>query len=244
MGNSLNGNSVEDGKVAAVATQISLLPNCSCTDFEPICDCGNTETKDTREQFRIWQPEGLFGKPTYNPGELAALSDVRGAWMKGDGNNGNTLSVTITAGSLAARAFWKFSFALRNTPDRASIKPKISIADQYLVPIVSNLILNGTVFASSDTPRFLGAWIRDDSNVLSAQSNITLSLSTNCPLISLGKLGATVTISGLSAYQTPSGILTSFYFQFCCPLTNPFRTLCIVSILIDSALVIDDAWPK
>ena len=187
MGNSLNGNSVEDGKIAAVGDAISLLPNCSCTDFEPICDCGNTETKDTREQFRIWQPEGLFGKPQYSPGELVALSDVRGAWMKGDGTHantltGNTLSVTITAGPLAARAFWKFSFALRNPPDSGisiNIKSKISLADQYLAPIVSNVILNGTVFASSDTPRFLGAWIRDDSNVFSAQSNITLSLITN-----------------------------------------------------------------
>ena len=49
--------------------------------------------------------------------------------------------------------------------------------------------------------------IREDSEVFGAQSNITLSVNLNCPLLSLASsgVGATLTISGLHGFQTPSG---------------------------------------
>ena len=130
---------------------------------------------------------------------------VDGAWIpaeSGDKEAGNTLKIVVKK-LVPAERLWKFAFVLRN-PGLSGLKPKISISDNASQPIISGQSLNGTVFSGVRKDcAFTSVSMQEDSSILSVQTNITLSFTSNCPLISLSasSQGATMTISGLKGYE-------------------------------------------
>jgi hypothetical protein len=201
-GSSLSG---EDAKVlTAVQDRIRLLPNCSCTTFEGVnCDCTATRRSTIIDQFRIWQPDGFLGDPEMD-GDLPVTETVKGTWTQSSG----TLDVTLKANTIiAVESAWKFSFMVVCKRSALEISvPLISVVDQAGNPVINKVMMNGTICQGTKSPDFTGVFIEEDSNVLSAQSNITLSISLASPLVSLMGVGAKITLSGLNGFQTPSGL--------------------------------------
>jgi hypothetical protein len=201
-GSSLSG---EDAKVlTAVQDRIRLLPNCSCTTFEGVnCDCTGGRRSTNIDQFRIWQPDGFFGDPDMD-GDLPVTETVKGTWTQSLG----TLDVTIKANTnIAAESAWKFSFMVVCKRSALGISvPLVSVVDQAGNPVIDKVMMNGTMCQGAKSPDFTGVFIEEDSNVLSAQSNITLSISLASPLVSLMGVGAKITLSGLNGFQTQSGL--------------------------------------
>jgi len=199
-GSSLSG---KDAKVlTAVQDRIRLLPNCSCTTFEGVnCDCTATRRSTIIDQFRIWQPDGFLGDPEMD-GDLPVTETVKGTWTQSSG----TLDVTLKA-IIAVESAWKFSFMVVCKRSALEISvPLISVVDQAGNPVINQVMMNGTICQGAKSPDFTGVFIEEDSNVLSAQSNITLSVSLASPLVSLMGVGAKLTISGLNGFQTSSGL--------------------------------------
>jgi Ca2+-binding EF-hand superfamily protein len=225
---SIAGNkmsSIIEAGLTAVPTRLSLFPNCSCvTGFEHVCTtCTSAGQKANLVQFRVWQPDHFFGSPIFQESTGSPMSGtVDGAWIpaeSGDKEAGNTLKIVVKK-LVPAERLWKFAFVLRN-PGLSGLKPKISISDNASQPIISGQSLNGTVFSGVQKDcAFTSVSMQEDSSILSVQTNITLSFISNCPLISLSALsqGATITISGLKGYETPSGISVANVLPSLCPL--------------------------
>ena len=202
-GMSLSGESAS--VLTAVQDRINLLPNCSCTTFEgDLCDCTSGRRSTIQSQFRIWQPDGFFGDEVMD-GDVPVTETVQGTWTQDAMRS--TLDVTLKAGTtIAAEVAWKFSFVVECSQSASvSAARVVSVMDQGGKLVVDHM-LNGTMCRGLKSPDFTGVWIEEDSSVLSGQSNITLSVSLTSPLVSLEGVGATMTISGLNGFQTPSGL--------------------------------------
>ena len=207
--------------LTAVETRTRLLPNCSCTSFEHVCDCSGGTEKLESVQFRVWQPDSYFADPALDSAGRPISAQIEGAFKQAIADEGNTLELTVAGsppvcdpscgsrGSIPAERPWRFSFVLRNpgAGPRTALRPQISLSDRSGAQLVAGDVMNGTVFANGDTAAFTAVSISEDSNVFSALTNITLTLSTNCPLGSLASEdgGGKITISGLKGFQNPSG---------------------------------------
>jgi len=207
----ISPNSKESGNVlmARVITQIHYLISnkyysTNSKSYTELCDCKSGTRKTVLEQFRIWQPDFFFGFPEID-GAQPVGTTVEGLWSVGSAEEGNTLSVTVASHvTIAAEMMWQFAFVLRNSGAQP-LKPRISVADEEGRLVEGDVKLNGTVMSGRDAADFVAVSIREDSDVFSVQSNITLAVNLNCPLLSLDGVGATLTVSGLVGFQTPSG---------------------------------------
>ena len=134
--------------------------------------------------------------------------NVAGKWTVGSTEAGNTLTVSLAPGKhIPADMPWKMAFMLQR-PATDPFIARISIADELGAPVVVDQVLNATTEESEyHTAEFLEVSMSEDSNVMSSLSNLTLSVSLSSPLLSIEDAGATITVSGLTGFPTPSGYL-------------------------------------
>lgn len=161
----------------------------------------------------IWHSDDAFGTPDLVDG-FPFGPNVEGKWTVGTVGGaaaGNTLTVTLGK-SIPADMPWQIAFVLLKPS--SDLIPRLSIADNIGVPLVVDQMLNvtGTAEANSayQNAEFMELRLSEDSNVLSSLSNLTLIVSLSSPLMSIEGAGATITVSGLTGFITPSGYVPLF----------------------------------
>ena len=204
-------------RLIPVANWLELFPNCSCPyseDSYPCLLCTETDSILISQSIRVWQPDvdsagtTRFGKVTYTP-TGQPYGSVLGSWsplceVKLPGASCLTLSLSPDQQHPANTDF-TFGFILQNSAKAVpAVSPTIFIKSGS---ISVNAVLVGSVLGSGVEPGFSYLSIQQDSVILGTFTTITIQLQTNCPVASDGYSGGSITIGGLSKFETPSGYL-------------------------------------
>jgi hypothetical protein len=206
---------VTDG-LTSVSNMVHLYPNCSC-DARQNEACGMSDncaggcescTMETEvmlaAQFRVWQPQMLFGDAAYS-GTYPTGKTVSGTWIRSSG----TLTLTLGTGkSIPANTMLEFAFVLTNAQSTVPpSKPKVSIYSTDSVVSIIEVDLDNGVLGAAIPPKFDIAELTETTLVDGGFSQIKITLEPNCPLVSPRTPGTRILVYGLTVFEDASQYL-------------------------------------
>ena len=211
----MNSGTVSSEGLTAVNEFMHLFANCSCDamqiercslsgDCNEACDsCTLADQMDLSSQFRVWQPENLFGDAEYS-GVYPTGKTITGVWDA----DGGSMTLHVAPGKiLQSRRMLLIAFVLTNEMSTVpAVQPKVSFSqgtgsDEILL---AEIPLDGKILGAAVPPTFSVSDFRESTPINGGFSEVEISLEPNCPVLSPRSPGARVIINGLSAFEDPS----------------------------------------
>ena len=214
----MNSGTLSHDGLTAVNEFGHLFPNCSCNamevercslsvDCKEACvSCTMEKEMELASQFRVWQPENLFGDAEYS-GMYPTGKTIDGIWD----SDGGSMTLRLAKGKfLPSRTLLLVAFVLSNAKSTVpAVQAKVTFSqetgsDQILI---AEYPLDGRVLGAALAPTFSVSEFRETTIIDGGFSEIEISLEPNCPVVSPRSPGAQVIVNGLNVFEDASRYL-------------------------------------
>jgi hypothetical protein len=214
----MNSGTVSHAGLTAVNEFGHLFPNCSCDvmevercslsgDCKEACaSCSLANEMQLASQFRVWQPENLFGDAEYS-GIYPTGKTIDGTWDY----DGGSMTLQVAKGKyLPSRTLLLVAFVLTNAKSTVpAVQAKVTFSqgtgsDEILI---AEYPLDGRVLGAALPPTFSVSEFRETTSIDGGFSEIEISLEPNCPVVSPRSPGAQVIVNGLNVFEDASQYL-------------------------------------
>ena len=208
----MNSETQNADGLTAVKELAHLFPNCSCacqasSNCNGGCDSCTVENEiDLRNQFRIWQPQDLFGSSEYSENGLhPSGKTVTGSWEVGTG----TLILQLADNkTFPPNTLLEFAFILSNarSPVSSSLA-QVSLSGGSMVKRMEPTDLDQRVMGAAVPARLSVAAVKETTYVDGGFAEFEVTLESNCPLVSPRSPGTQIMMYGLNVFEDESQYL-------------------------------------